>query len=186
MGKTKYFRFCNIHMKWISIVPLFKLLLMLLLALTLAACGGVHTAVVTEPDNIDVLKEITLLPPDVTSVELGRNERASNAYLKSLAVSELQALLNTKRIVLSDKSKATLGCRINVDYGNRNLRYIVGFGAGAGHITIEIELKDGTGVTRYATKSEADLSFGAFGGDMSDVSIIALQDAFKAFGTKLP
>jgi hypothetical protein len=175
----------NIHKARIPMIKPFRLLSMLILALGIAGCSGVHTGVVIQPDNIAAYKEITLLPPDVFSREETPDAVAINQELKELATKELQALMNSKQITVSDNGKATVECNIKVDYGNRAMRAMVGYGAGTGYVKVRIELKDSNGVTRYATKSEAELSAGLIGGDMSEVARDAVRTAVKDFGTKL-
>lgn len=154
-------------------------------AFALSACGGIHSTVMTQPDNIGMFKEVMLIPPEVISEKQDADTLALNEELKQIATDELRSSLESKSIVLSDNGKATVGCHIEVNYGNRALRYFVGFGAGAGHIRVKIELKDENGVTRYATSSEADLAMGGFGGSMSEVARNAIKKGVKDFAGKL-
>jgi hypothetical protein len=155
------------------------------LVLSLSACGGVINTVITQPDNIGVFKEVTLIPPEVTSEKQDADTLAKNEELKKIANDELRSLLESKNIVLSDNRKASVECHIEVTYGNRALRYLVGFGAGAGHIRVRIEMKDDGGVTRYATSSEAELAVGVFGGDMIGVAREAIKKGVTDFGSRL-
>jgi hypothetical protein len=121
----------------------------------------------------------------VVSKEQNPDALSLNAQWKTMATDELQSLLVSKNIAASSNGQATVGCRIEVAYGNRALRYFVGFGAGAGHMRVTIELKDSTGTVRYAANSEADLAIGAFGGDMSQVARKTIQAAVKEFAAHL-
>ena len=158
----------------------------MLVGLTLSACGGVHNVVTKQPSGIDSIKLVTVAPVEVTSKEQNTDALSLNAQWKRMAEDELQSLLTSKKIATSsNNSQATVVCRINVVYGNRALRYWVGFGAGSGSLTVTIELKDKSGNVQYATDSKADLAVGAFGGDISDVARKAIQTAVKEFGSRL-
>lgn len=153
--------------------------------LTLSACGGVHSVVSKQPSGIDGIRAVTIAPVEVVSKEQNADALSLNAQWKKMAEDELQSLFASKKISISPNSQGTVVCRINVVYGNRALRYWVGFGAGSGSLTVTLELKDKTGNVQYATESKADLAVGAFGGDMSNVAGKAIQTAVKEFGSKL-
>ena len=102
-----------------------------------------------------------------------------------MAIEELQSFFANKKIAVASDAPATVLCRIEVTYGNRALRYFVGFGAGAGHIQVTVELQDKTGRILYATDSKADLAVGVFGGDMAQVVRNTIQAAVKEFGSRL-
>jgi len=140
---------------------------------------------VTQPDNVAVFKQVTLLPVEVSSTEQDPDALDLNEQWKKLATDELQSLLASKNIEVSSHGPATVGCRIEIVYGNGALRYFIGFGAGAGHIQVRVELKDSDGTVRYATASKADLAMGLGGGDMSHVAQNAIQKAVKEFGNRL-
>jgi Domain of unknown function (DUF4410) len=154
-------------------------------ALTLSACGGIHSVVTKQPSGITGIKAVTVAPVEVASHEQNVDAVALNAQLKKVAEDELRSHLASKNIAVSATSQATVVGRINVVYGNRALRYWVGFGAGAGSLTITIELKDRSGNVQYATETKSDLAVGMFGGDMSAVARSAIQAAVKEFGSKL-
>lgn len=164
---------------------MFAMFAVAVFALGLSACGAVHSRVITPPDNIVVLKQVTLLPVEVVSQEQNPDALSLNAQWKTMATDELQSLLVSKNIAASSNGQATVGCRIEVTYGNRALRYFVGFGAGAGHMRVIIELKDTMGAVRYAANSEADLSIGGFGGDMSQVARKTIEAAVKELAVHL-
>lgn len=152
--------------------------------LALSACGGVHSVVSRQPTGIDGIRAVAIAPVEVVSKEQNANALALNAQWKKSCEEELQSLFAGKKISVSSDSPATVACRINVVYGNKALRYWVGFGAGSGGLTVTIELKDRGGNVQYATESRADLAVGAFGGNMSEVARKAIQTAVKEFGSK--
>jgi hypothetical protein len=131
-------------------------------AFALYACGGVHHRIATQPQNIPALKQVKLLPVEVSSKEQNSDALSLNDQWKKIATDELQTLLDAKNIMATNNSDTTVGCRIDVVYGSRALRYFVGFGAGAGHMRVTIELKDKHGTVLYAMNSEADLAMGGW------------------------
>ena len=163
----------------------FLSLAFILVGHTLSACGGVHNVVTKQPSGIDRIMAATIAPVEVVSKEQNADALSLNAQWKKMAEDELQSLFVSKKIAFSPESQATVVCRISVVYGNRALRYWVGFGAGSGSITVALELKDKNGDVQYATESKAHLAVGSFGGDMSDVARKAIQTAVNEFGSKL-
>lgn len=156
-----------------------------ILVVTVSACGRAHSKVVTRPDNILVIEQITLLPVDVSSEEQNPDALALNAQWKTMAADELQAMLVAKNIEATSNSPTLVQCRIELVYGSRALRYFVGFGAGSGHMRVSIELKGSDGAVSYATISEADLAAGAWGGSMDAVAKKTIKAAVKEFGSRL-
>ncbi len=165
--------------KYLSVIAL------LWAGLTLSACGGVHSVVSTPPSGIDGIRMVTIAPVEVESKEQNANALALNAKWKDMARYELRSMLADKQISTSPDSQETVVCHIRVVYGNRALRYWVGFGAGSGSLTVTIELKDQNGNVQYATQSKADLAMGAYGGDMSNVARKTIRTAVREFGSKL-
>jgi hypothetical protein len=153
--------------------------------LALSACGGVHSVVTKPPSGIDGIKAVTLARVEVTSHEQHDDAISLNLQWEKLARDELQSLFASKKISTSPDSPAIVMCRIHVIYGSRAARYWAGFGAGKGTITVTVELKDKSGNVQYATESKAELSVGAFGGDMADVARNTIQAAVKEFGSRL-
>jgi hypothetical protein len=155
------------------------------LAFALYACGAVHNSVTTQPQNIPALEQVNVLPVEVSSKEQNPDALSLNDQWEKMATDELRSLLDSKKITEAANSDTTVGCRIDVVYGNRALRYFVGFGAGSGHMSVTIELKDKQGTVLYAINSEADLAMGAGGGDMSAVASKTIKEAVKEFGSRL-
>jgi hypothetical protein len=151
----------------------------------LHACGGVHHTVITDSPNIPKLKEVELLTVEVNSKEQTSEALSKNNQLKEIATEEIQALLNAKNIIAVTDSDTTINCHIDIVYGSRALRYFVGFGAGSGHISVTVELKNNDGNVLYATNSEADLSIGVFGGDFTEVAGKTIVEAINEFGSQL-
>jgi len=162
-----------------------RLITIMVLSCALYACGTVHHRVAAPPQNVSAVKQVKLLPVEVSSKENNPDALALNEQWKKIASNELQALLDVKKITVTDSGEATVGCFIDVVYGSRAMRYLVGFGAGAGHMNVALELKDKQGAVLYATDSKADLGAGAFGGDMSEVARNTIEEAVKKFGAGL-
>jgi hypothetical protein len=70
-----------------------------------------------------------------------------------------------------DASSTVLVWNLDIDvrYGNQSLRYLVGFGAGKGHIRSTLVVEDPAQGEIYRTGADSDMSIGAFGGDMDKV-----------------
>jgi hypothetical protein len=152
---------------------------------SLCACGGVHHRILVQPENIPMIKQVKPLSVEVSSKEQSADALSLNDQLKKIATDELQSLLDDKNITVSNNSNTTVDCRIDVVYGSRAMRYLVGFGAGTGHINMTIELKGKNGAVLYSTTSDADLAMGLFGGDMSQVAQKTIEEAVEKFGSQL-
>ena len=154
-------------------------------AFALSACGGAQHKIVTQPQNIPTLTQVKLLPVEVSSKEQNPEVLSRNEDLKKIATDELETLLISKNIETIQACDTKVSCNIDVVYGNRALRYFVGFGAGVGHIRVIMELKDENGTVLYATNSKADLAMGGFGGDMVKVARKTIVEAIEEFGEQL-
>ena len=161
------------------------ILVMAAVVAAMSACGRVESTVVTPAASLPAPKQIAIQPVQVASAEQNPDALALNEQWKQLAMTEIQSLMARKGIATPPDAPVRLSCNVQITYGNRALRYLVGFGAGTGSIQIDLKLLDQTGVERYATKSEADLAIGGFGGDMSAVVRDAIRKAVEEFGTKL-
>lgn len=151
----------------------------------LSGCGGIHSTVTTPPNSVVGLKLAVISPVAVTSKEQNADALALNDEAKKLAAEELQSMLASKGIAGGVEGDVLVTCAIDITYGNKALRYFVGFGAGAGHIKVRLTLKDASGSVRYATLTESDLAIGAFGGDMKKVMREAIRAAVKEVGSRL-
>jgi hypothetical protein len=158
--------------------------LAVLLAITLSACGGVKNYVEKQPGDLAKFKQVSVGTVAVSSKESNPDATAFNAQWKSMLTDRLQGMLQD-RGRLASKAKTRVDAQVHVVYGNRALRYWVGFGAGAGSIRIVIELKDAAGSVVYSTRTEADLGMGMFGGDMSKVASKAIDAAVADFGKRI-
>ncbi|HYD48248.1 MAG TPA: DUF4410 domain-containing protein [Terriglobales bacterium] len=164
----------------------FRLLVLLLALAALGACGRIHSRVVVAPEKLGVIEQVALLPAEVSSREQTNEALALNAEWQTLAQQELEAAIGSRGIKIARRdAKNRVVARIEVIYGNRALRYFVGFGAGSGHLAVTVELRDARGKVRYATSAEADLAGGLWGGDMSEVVRTTVRAAAEDFATRL-
>lgn len=152
------------------------------LALTSVGCGRVASSVKMEPLPGATLKGATLGGVAISSKETNEDAAKINADLKAAATRDLQALLSSRG---GGATGNVVDAQIELAYGNRALRYFVGYGAGTGWIHITISLKDKGGKVLYQTFTEAALGVGAWGGDMKAVAEKAVTDSVQAFGAKL-
>jgi hypothetical protein len=162
-------------------------LLSILLLLILNACARINAkTLVGPPDNIKSIKEVNLLPLVINSREQDPDTISTNKKLEEFTLEQLKTLLDNKLIIVANSGIASLRCKIDVDYGNRAMRYFVGLGGiGTGYIKVKIDLKDNKGVTIYSAKSDLVMQAGLFGGDMYNAVYETVQAAIKEFGEKL-
>lgn len=163
---------------------LLRVITITVVAFSLYACGGVHHRPAIQPQNIPALNQVEL-QVEVSSKEQNSEALSLNDEWKEIAINELQTMLDLKKITVTSNSDTTIDCRIDVVYGSRALRYWIGFGAGAGHLYVTIELKDKQGNVLYSTNTEADLAMGVFGGSMSKVAHKTIVEAVNNFGSRL-
>lgn len=72
---------------------------------------------------------------------------------------------------------------IDVQYGNRAMRWVVGFGAGKGHVRSTLVVDDGAKQERYRSGADSDLAMHITGGDIGTVirdNMSKLIDALPA------
>jgi len=88
---------------------------------------------------------------------------------------------------LESNSNGTLSLKLDIDinYGNKALRYFVGYGAGKGTIHSDLKVIDkATGKIKFHADSKSELKIGAFGGDMKKVikkNIDILLNKYKVY-----
>lgn len=165
--------------------PMTKILPLLMVVLLTTACGGIQTRVLSDPAGDLRAQPVTVLDSDVTSKEQYPNALEENKRWKAISERKLAALMSRKRIATGPDANRTVQAVLKVTYGNRALRYWVGFGAGSGHISVTISMRDAAGNTLYSVESAGKLSVGAFGGSMESVIESAIDAAIKEFEAEL-
>lgn len=107
---------------------------------------------------------------------------------QSFARSELEnrvAAGNDQLVDGSDAAGEALAMDLDVEvrYGNRALRYWVGFGAGKGRVESVLTVRDAyTDEEKFRAVAESDLAVGGFGGDIEKVlksNIAELLDQYQ-------
>lgn len=80
------------------------------------------------------------------------------------------------------ESTLLLDLDVNVQYGNRALRWAVGFGAGKGGVLSTLTAKDArTGEIKFEAQADSDLSGGGAGGDIGAVLRKNIQTLIEHF-----
>lgn len=125
------------------------------------------------------LKQVTLLPVQVTSKELDIEALTLNAQWQGIATDQLRALLSKKNIGVSDYAPSTVGGRIDMSYGDRTLRNVAG--TAAGHIHVTIQHRDKLGKLLQSAEAEADFA----GSDASRIVRDTIQAAVSKLGSRL-
>lgn len=151
----------------------------------LSGCGVSHMRIVKQSASMAKPQEVSLVRVEVVSDRQGVDKEDLSTAWEKLAVDELQSLLAQKLVKVRAGAHPTIVCRINVKFGNKALRYWVGFGAGTGSVDVVVEMKDANGQVIYATAAKANLSIGAFGGSMTAVVDGAIKSAVADFGSRL-
>lgn len=157
------------------------------LVLILTSCGRVHHRVITQAEYFPELKQVKLVPTEVKSREQHKHARDINEQVRIKADDRFQGIIVSKGIEISDACESVLSCRVYVRYGNRALRYFVGYGAGAGRVSVKIELKDNQDTIIYATETTSDLAMtvGDVGGDMIPLIDKVIGQAMDKFVEKM-
>ncbi|RLV60537.1 hypothetical protein D5018_06205 [Parashewanella curva] len=159
---------------------LFKSFVCCIFAVTLLGCGAAHVNTKIHSENLKNYKNVYLSKVNVYSLESSAKDNAKlQAKLKNwqrFSKHQLTQTLQKNGYKISqsmDTSNPQLlaDLDINVKYGNRALRWLVGeFGAGKGRVHSILKLKDArTKTVVYHIESESDLRVGGAGGDMEKV-----------------
>ena len=146
----------------------------------LAGCGAAHVR--TELDFVDIEQYANVY---IGRVDLYSKEQSAQTNedlqmkleeWQRFARSEIEQYVRGSSFQLvnqlpSDPERTLIiNTDINVAYGNRALRYFVGFGAGKGGVDSTLVIVDAkTGAEKFKAVAESDLAIGGFGGDMGAV-----------------
>lgn len=145
----------------------------------LASCGRAHIKQGVKASDLKSYSNIIIKNVRVYSNEENakENQELQNKMKQweGFARTELEEYINKSKYKLVksvNKAKGktlTIDLEMNVEYGNRALRYFVGFGAGSGGIDSKLTVKDAkTGKIKFQSDVASDLSGGGFGGDMNE------------------
>ena len=159
----------------------------------LYGCGVAH--VKTDVQSQDLREYDNIF---IRNVEVYSNEAAASnnlplqEKLKSWELfsrNELESYVDKSQYKLVKSLENTSGktlivdLDVNVQYGNRALRWVVGFGAGQGGVDSILTIRDAdTGEVKFQAEANSDLSMGGAGGDIGDVlkeNIKTLVEQYK-------
>ncbi len=154
----------------------FRLALMFLVA-TLNGCGVAHVRTEVESSDLHQYDKVFISKIDVHSQEEAAQDNAKLQELmiewESFARDELEGYVNESHYQLmsepptSDEKALVITLDADLAYGNRALRWAVGFGAGQGGVDSVLTVTDSqTGEEKFRAVAESDLVMGGAGGDM--------------------
>ena len=173
-------------------------LTLLLLVTTLYGCGVAHVRTDVASSDLHQYDKVFISEVKVQSQEAAAQ---NNAVLQTqmdewevFARGELEDYVNDSHYQLINQPPAInekaliINLDIDLTYGNRALRYWVGFGAGKGGVDSVLTAIDSeTGDEKFRATAESDLSVGAFGGDMEAIlkqNIMELVDQYPRVADK--
>ena len=163
----------------------FRLAIILSLSIMVAACGGIQSKVIANNGSAANAKALELAPIQVSSREQTADAQNYNREWEKLAQEELQGMMQDKGITNSTNGEGSIECKIKIVYGNKALRYFVGYGAGSGSVEVTLALRDNAGNVQYATTTNSKLAMGAWGGDMKATAQKTIQAAIDDFSQRL-
>jgi len=157
----------------VNVVPLIGCILFLSMV---NGCGGAH--IVTMPAHVDIANYNMVYVEEADVASAKQNEKINEAnarhaqYARELIITALQE--KGRLEILSDigttPDSLTLQTTMRIVYGSRAARYLVGYGAGSGSISITMKLVDSTsGEVKLEVNGNSTLAIGLFGGDMDGV-----------------
>ncbi len=145
-----------------------------------SACGTAHVR--TDGLQFDVSEYRVGRVGQVKVYSLETNAPSNQPLQEKLAAwteettHSLESTISQLSLVPDDANRPdeeavlVFGIDSNVRYGNRALRWAVGFGAGKGGVTSILTVTDSrSGKNVYRATAESDLSVGGGGGDMGSV-----------------
>lgn len=156
-----------------------RLLFLLIVFLFLHGCSTAHIKVDIHEKNLKGYENILIQGVRVYSNEAAAKnnaplqEKLKNWELFSRNQLEEYAINSNYNLIKSldrvDGKTLLIDLDVNVQYGNRALRWAVGFGAGKGGVYSVLTVKDSTGEIKYKAQADSDLSMGGAGGDIGAV-----------------
>ncbi|WP_226647755.1 hypothetical protein [Microbulbifer variabilis] len=166
--------------------------LMMTLSL-LGGCGVAHVKTDVHSQSFEGYKNIQIEDVRVYSKERSaKNNSILQEKLKGWEVYSREKLEEYAREsnyqIVKSSSEAEgktllVDLDVNVQYGNRALRWAIGFGAGKGGVESVLTVKDSeTGIIKFKAHADSDLSMGGAGGDIEAVlkkNIKALIDQYR-------
>ncbi len=172
-----------------------KLSLLLLVLTTLYGCGVAHVRTEVASANWSGYQAAYVKDVRVYSKEEAAkdNQALQDKMVEwhAQSLTQINNYLGRSRLtLLTDppvESSRTLAVEIDTEvrYGNRALRYFVGFGAGRGGVTSTLTATDAdSGAVKFQAESKSNLSVGIGGGDMGRVLKSNITELIKQFGSE--
>lgn len=148
--------------------------------LFLTACGAAHVRTDVNANDLFSYDNVLIKEVKVYSLEAAAKDNdALQLKLKDWEMfsrNELESYVENSQYKLVDSIDAATGqtllvdLDVNVTYGNRALRWAVGFGAGKGGVNSVLTVKDAqSGEVKFRARADSDLSMGGAGGDVGAV-----------------
>ena len=158
--------------------------------LLLSACSSGPVKTQTEAEDLDRYRNAYVADVVVRSTESTANAQKENREVEQFARAELKRIIEESRYRYLPARPASASSRaegdaralselddtlavsldMNITWGNRAVRYLVGFGAGKGRISSTLTVKDATtGAVKYRSSKDSMLAMGLFGGSMEPV-----------------
>lgn len=157
-----------------------KMITLFVMLSFLYGCSSAQVKTEVEAKNLGdyeniLIKEVRVYsnePAAKKNFELHKKLDGWKVYSRS----KLEEYIKSGRYNLIDTLGQTAGetllvdLDVNVQYGNRALRWAVGFGAGKGGVETVLTVTDSiSGDVKYKTNAISELSMGAAGGDVGSV-----------------
>jgi hypothetical protein len=181
------------------IAPRISMILIAAIVAMLTACSSGPVRTETRADDLNRYRNAYIADVVVRSTENSANAQEENRKVEEFARAELQRIIEASRYrylparpastaaaeageqsgahndnggSVTDELARTLAVSLSMDitWGNRALRYLVGFGAGQGRISSALTVKDAaTGAVKYRSSKDSMLAMGLFGGSMEPI-----------------
>ncbi len=181
------------------IAPRLSIILLAAIVAMLTACSSGPVTTETRADDLSRYRNAYIADVAVRSTETSANAQEENRKVEQFARAELQRIIEASRYrylparpasaavaeageqlgadndnggPVTDELARTLAVSLSMDitWGNRALRYLVGFGAGQGRISSTLTVKDAaTGAVKYRSSKDSMLAMGLFGGSMEPI-----------------
>lgn len=160
--------------------------------LTLSGCASTNVKSGIQSNDLSNYSNISIQSVKVYSEEANaKNNEPLQVKLKNwehFSRAELEGYVKKSKYQLVgvvDDETLLVDLDVNVQYGNRALRWAVGFGAGKGGVDSVLTVKDSrSGEIKYQASAESDLTMGGAGGDIGETlkeNIKKLIDAYKKY-----
>src|SRR5262245_12835032 len=155
-----------------------RLFLVVIVAMTAVGCGAPHLRpqvnAATELPASAYIGRVTVSSQEEAAKSNMELQAKMGAWETEARSRLLQALTTKGYHVVTDapaQGSTTLiwNLDVEVQYGNRAMRYLVGFGAGKGSVHSTLVVDDDAKSERYSAGVDSDLDIGAFGGDIGQV-----------------